>query len=309
MNRRLYLAVLAMGGTIALLCPRHAEAQLPQRIERCLPYPTFAQEVADMMPAQDVQKPEEKIVIEDVRFEGDTKLSKSELEKIKSYIRRGEPVAAPEGYEEVAEVSQGLWEDRGYYRAKVTAIGINLGRDGDRERAAIVLQVNAGRLYRMGKINFGSMSDRLVFPESELRSLVGMRTGDVFSAAKIRGAFDRLKNRYGSVGYLDFTSEPRFEPNDADGVIDVYLTFDQGRQFRIGDVRIIGLDLKTESELNGALKPGEVFNPERLDKFLREHRSQLPYGWTPQEAEINRDFKHGTVSFKFDFVPCQQSVN
>jgi outer membrane protein assembly factor BamA len=303
--------VLGMSAVTALACPRPAEAQLTPRLERCLPYPSFAQEVAETTVAEDkeVQDHRDKIVIADVRFQGDTKLNEVELEKVKSFIQRGELNAGPAWPDEVAEVSQSLWQDRGYYRAKVTAIGINLGHDANSERDAVVLQVSAGHPYRTGKVSFRTDWGPMAFPESELSKIAELRSGDIFSVAMVHKVFDRLKNIYGDAGYIDFTSEPRFNINDADGIIDVDFILYQERQYRISSVTILGLDSRTESEMRSALPLGGVFNAGRLNQFLSEHRSKLPDDWSPQEIRMIRNVKLGTVELTFDFQSCPHYAN
>src|ERR1700735_1046119 len=113
-----FLVVLA---SFAVLIPQPSKAQLPDRLERCLPYPTYAEEIADMMPPVPDKQPEKQYVLDEIRFDGDPRLTKDGLAEVAASLKLGSSFSEPDFYESVAEAARGDWMDRGYFRAEVTA--------------------------------------------------------------------------------------------------------------------------------------------------------------------------------------------
>ena len=301
MIRRLPFLLAAISGLACLAPP--ASAQLPERLRRCLPYPTLAEEIWDMMPAP---PPEREFFLDEIHLDGDTKLPKAELEKIAADLMPSEPFAEPNWYNEVAQVARGEWQDRGYFRVEITATPKQLRHDQSSEHDAVMLHVQAGRQYRTGEIQMlpSSPDDLLAFPLDELRQLVSLQRGDIFDTSKLRAAFDNLKRRYGENGYIDFTAEPNFDVNDVDGVINLTLRLDQQKQFRVSKVTVLGLDPSLEAQLRSAVPVGEPFNYTKILEFIHDHRSKLPDWAGPRDMELQRDQKQGLASVTFDFRDC-----
>src|SRR5713101_5500014 len=106
-----------------LLWPHLLSAQLPERVERCLPYPTLAQEIRAMMeetePKQE-QPPEIKIT--SVKFGRETRLSQAIRTRIVLAITRHQfyDDSKFDWLDELKEMPvKGALQDLGYFRAKV----------------------------------------------------------------------------------------------------------------------------------------------------------------------------------------------
>lgn len=293
----LFLTVLA---SFAALIPQVSKAQLPERLQRCLPYPTYAEEIDDMMPPM----PEKQYVLDEVRFDGDTQLTKAELAEIAASLKPGSFFSEPDFYESVAEVARGDWLDRGYFRAEVTSSTEMVSQDPAEDHYAVILHVKAGRLYRTGEIRFENKTGPTAIPVDELRKLVPLQKGEPFATDKLREAFDALHKRYGEVGYIDFTSEPDFEIDEQNGIINLTLRLAEGKQFRVAEVEIFGVDAETESQLRSTTPVGEPFNYEKIVAVAEANLSKLPDGWWPEDIGIQRDWKSDTVRVSFNFWSC-----
>ena len=62
-----------------------------------------------------------KVFLDEVRFEGDTKLSEAELREAAEFILHEGQALRPDQYDDLAELGRGAWQDRGYFRAEVTS--------------------------------------------------------------------------------------------------------------------------------------------------------------------------------------------
>ncbi len=305
MVRRALLCALVSAMPAALI-PQLAQAQLPDRLQRCLPYPTLAEEVSDLTAGP---APKKQYFADEIRFDGDTQLTSAELEKVAIALAPGTPLGEPDFADDVAEAARGQWQERGYFRAEITASTELLRHDPSAEHYAVNLHVKARMQYRTGTISLSGTNDHTAFPLDELRKLVFLQEGDLFDVAKLRASFDALKGRYRDAGYIDFTSEPQFDIDDDKGIINLVLRLDESKQFRIAKVEVFGVDSNIESALRSAAPVGEVFNYDRILAAIDENKSRLPQGAGPDDIEVSRDLKSGTVGVRLNFWSCPAPKN
>jgi outer membrane protein assembly factor BamA len=305
MLRRALLFALVFAMPTALF-PQSAHAQLPDRLQRCLPYPTFAEEVSDLTPTP---APKKQYFADEIHFDGDTQLTKAELEKVATALAPRTPFSEPDFADQVAEAARGEWQDRGYFRAEVTASTELLSHDPSAEHYAVNLHVKAKKQYRTGTISLSGTDDHRAFPLDELRRLVLLQEGDLFDTSKLRASFDALKKRYGDAGYIDFTSEPQFDIDGEKGVVNLILKLYESKQFRIAKVEVYGADSVSESALRSAAPIGEIFNYHRILVAIDENKSRLPEGAGPDDIEISRYQTTGTVCITFNFWSCPAPKN
>jgi outer membrane protein assembly factor BamA len=249
--------------------------------------------------------------LDEVRFDGDTKLTRAELDEAAQDILREARDLSPDRYDTLADVGRTPWQDRGYFRVGITSTVEQLSHDPTSEHFGIVLHVNAGRIFHAGEIrltNYRS-DEPTVFPIEELGSLLPIRHGDVFDTSKLREGFDALKKRYRKSGYIDATILPEFDIDEDAGVINLTLRFDEEKQFTIASVKVLGLDSSLQQELRSVAPVGEPFNYDRFVEFLDANKSRLPDGAGPDNLDVARDFAHGKVYVTFDFRSCQQASN
>ncbi len=289
----------ALLAACAIVIPRPACAQLPERIQRCLPYPQLAEEIVAMYPAP----PEKQYFLDEIRFDGDTKLSASDMKSIAAELKHPSAFTEPDWYDEVAEIAQQLWGDYGYFRAQATSSAIKLSEDSVSEHDAVVVHVNAGRQYRVGEIRIVSADgdEPLAIPAQELRELVHLQKGEVFNLSKLREAFHLLNRRYARVGYIDTTSQPNFDFNEEEGVIDLTLRIDQQRQFRVKEVHTAGVNAEMETNLRAVTPVGEPFDYEKILAFIDANRARLPAIAGNGAIQVKRDVRNATVIVNFEF--------
>ncbi|MGB9069923.1 MAG: POTRA domain-containing protein [Candidatus Acidiferrales bacterium] len=311
-RRSLPILVLAAAGLLFRAPASHA--QLPERVERCLPYPTYAQEVDAMFSKSELNKAAAKrvVVIDSVDFDGPITLPEPARLKLVDDLKRREFDADSKWLDEVAEVSlRGTWQDLGYFKVVAKAAARDTGGDALHEHVALTAHVEEGLQYFQGGLNIRSV-DRdapLVFTQEVLRHVYPLREGDLFDADKIRKSLDAYRQLYAAHGYIDFSAVPDFDVDDADRRISLTLELDQNRQFRIDQVEVDGLDPRTESILRSMIKPRDVFNYDLVKAFFEENKALLPPDASLGDLEINRNVKEGTASLRFDFFTCPTSAH
>ncbi|HLB88357.1 MAG TPA: POTRA domain-containing protein [Terriglobales bacterium] len=298
MGRRTARQFVLLGVIYTLFCSPPICAQFPQRLKRCSPYPTLAEEISAIR----AETPHPKVIIDTVRFEGATHLPDSVLEQLIASVKQQEFEADSDWIGELEEVGiRGTWQQQGYFHAKVTAKVQPVGGDSTHERFSVTVHVDEGPQYRLGDIRFVGET---VFPPEELRKLIPLREGELFNVAKIRDGIEALRKMYRSKGYIDFVAGPETEVDDVRQCISLVMEVQEGPRFRVRRVEVIGLDPRMETLLRSKLKSGEPFNPELVDDFYKENKSVLPPEVSPQDMEVYRNVRNSMVDLVFDFWTC-----
>ncbi len=300
MGCRPTLPFVLLGIVYAMLsCPSTC-AQLPKRLQRCLPYPTLADEIREMQ--QETPRP--KVRIDAVTFPGAIHLPESIWAQIAASLEHASFDSDSDWIGEVQQVVTNAWQEHGYFYAEVSAQAHLLSGDPTHQRFSVTVHVDEGRQYWLGDIQFGYAT---VFPSQELRNVFPLRDGGVFNIRKIREGFEALRTLYGSQGYIDLVASPVTQVDNAHQRISLLVEVQEGKQFRVGSVEVLDLDQTMESLLKSKLRPGDPFNPRLVEDFYNENKSVLPAGVSPKEdMRLKLDFRNGTVAIVFDFGSCPQ---
>jgi outer membrane protein assembly factor BamA len=285
-------------------------------LDRCLPYPSLADEVSDMREevrakiAANVgpETAQSTVVIDEVKFDGPIRLPASAREQLVAELKERTFKADSEWSEDTQWSIRGAWADEGYYKAEPTARAQVISTDKTVQHVLLTVHVDEGFQYRLGDIQFRSSDpdDSLIFSSDELRKLLHVQVGEVLRAKEIREAFDAMKDLYGLHGYIDVVFTPLMEFDDARSRVTLVLAVDQQQQFRLGKVEVFGPDPPTENLLKSMLKPGDIYQYQVVENFLKEHKSSLPPDVSFEDIDFHRNISAGTVDIRFNFQTCDQ---
>lgn len=208
-----------------------------------------------------------KTAIKSVRFEGNSRVSSSELNgviKTRKYRALLSPVLKTGRLnqdqlgEDVAAIRE-YYQNHGYSDVQVREPVVNRSNG----RVDIVFQISEGAPYKVGTVSFRGGK---LFPESEFQRVTKLRSGAVYSPAAVQADVKALQDLYGARGYVDFQAGARPSPG-GDHVTDLTFSMEEGSASHVGRINITGntrtKDKVVRREL--ALAPGEVFNTVRLD--------------------------------------------
>lgn len=216
----------------------------------------------------------QRIPLAEVRFEGSRSFSSQELaSKMEEYL--ADYPKMQRGYDSyVFEFCTrrlvNFVRSRGYLQA-------TLGqptKEIDGRGLVLMVPVDEGVLYRLGEIKIEGAE--AVAPE-EIREMLSLRQGDIANGEEIgKWLFEDLKRLYGQRGLIEYTGdlEPEFKvaTNGAnEGVVDFKVTIDEGRQFRLREIRFQGSNLP-EKELLSLLRirAGDIFNQRLFEESIDE---------------------------------------
>ena len=252
-----------------------------------------------------------KVIVDRVEFDRPVHLSDSDVEQI---VRTANEMGADADadadsrpwVDALTEIGlRSAWQDQGYFKILVTAYARPIGGDSDDERFVVAVHVeNEGPQFHLGDIRFTGGKG---LPEAELRQVIPMREGEIFSVAKVRASIEALTKLYGSNGYIDFTVEPNTEVDEHLQRISLEMRLDEQKQFRVGTFVIRGLDPSLEARLRSIVVPGEIVNMEPIFAFFREIESVLPPRGI-DNLKITRNVRTGIVDLTFDPRSCPSLV-
>jgi outer membrane protein insertion porin family len=164
----------------------------------------------------------------------------------------------------------------------------------------IAITIDEGDRYRMGKLYIRSSDPEkgLSLKREALEKAFPIKTGDIFSVAKVRKAVEDYGKLYGQFGFIDFTAVPESDVNEAKKTIDLTLDFDEGKQFYVRRIEFSGNTTTRDKVIRRELliNEGDLFNNHLWELSLLR-LNQLGYfdAIKPENAEIKRDTKNGTV--------------
>jgi outer membrane protein insertion porin family len=135
-------------------------------------------------------------------------------------------------------------EDKNQLRAYYRSLGFFQARVGcekiyDDSGKWLTLRfiIDEGPRYRVRNLTIEGNS---TFETQQLQDQLDLQSGDYFHLTKMNRDVNTLRDLYGSNGYVyaDVRAEPRFLEDTADGQLDLVYNVDEGRQFRVGEIRV-----------------------------------------------------------------------
>jgi len=298
-----------------LACLPCAFGQLPKRLEKCLPYPTLAQEIREMQPAPD----QVRVHVTRVEFDPNDDIPADAQEEISAELRRRvfKPDADSSYQKDLANeitevpVREAL-RNRGYFKATAASKLTVLWSEEPDVGVVVAISAMPGPQYRTGDIRIVSAESGypLEISPEVLRALIPLQRGELFSVEKVRSGLQDLAVAYGREGHVDMTAEPDTEVDEDRKTVDLVVKIDQQVQYHVGSIEILGVNAVTQEKLMESLpKPGEVFDRTKLDEFFKINLTTLLPDVSRDDVNIRRDTKSKTVTILFDFRACPTSSN
>jgi outer membrane protein insertion porin family len=141
------------------------------------------------------------------------------------------------------ETLRSWYLNRGYLEFNIDSTQVSI--TPDREKIFITVAITEGPVYRIGALK---LSGELIVPEKELRELLLIKPGDVFSREKIVDSVKRVTDRLGNDGYSFANVNPVPDLDREKRVAAFTLFVDPGRRVYVRRVNISG-NQKTQDEV------------------------------------------------------------
>lgn len=173
------------------------------------------------------------------------------------------------------------YQQRGYLEAEVDR---RISVSDDQKDGRVTFLITEGPQWTVGDIRVqGFNGQPLVLPAAQVKLLMELKPGDVYSANKLRASANRITDHYGQLGYLETrlvrrnTTDPRASGidrqfNPETNTVDLLVTLDQGVPSTVGKVIVRGNSLTRTKvvlrELRG-VTPGRPFDRTGLERSRR----------------------------------------
>lgn len=198
-------------------------------------------------------------------FKGNEAFSTAELQNKMAAVAIGTLFTEERFREMLNNQVRPIYETKGLLRVsfpKITAT-----RNADLEGLDITVEVVDGPEYKLRKVS-------LTGAESALLTDAAFKEGEVFRLHEIVDGLERLRAVIRSNGYMRVSTESTRTYSDADKTVDMQVNVNRGPQYKMGRLKISGLDITTEPEIRKmwGLKEGAVFRDQYPERFLQRIR-------------------------------------
>ncbi len=210
----------------------------------------------------------------------------------------------------LAEAIRPIYLAKGYLRAKVGPAQVRLSGDPNKkfpETIPVYVPCEPGAIYHWKDSAWKGNS---AVSTETLKRALRVNPGDVADGMTIEGGWDRVREQYGHLGYLEAKVEPVASYDDQAHTVSYAVTISEGKQYRYQDLKITGMSLAGERMIQDAwpLKPGDVMDKTAFEQFLLQlesHREaifkDLPVHYDSVGHWLQTDPEKGTVEALLDF--------
>ena len=205
--------------------------------------------------------------VSQIRFEGNAHVSTWRLRKeMKTKRKTIVSFVDKSGRLDEAQLQQDLDSIRDWYH-NLGYIDVEI-KDVRKERSpkgalTITIVIAEGPQYHVGKL---TISGEKVAKESNIRALLKMKEGSVYSPKQLHDDAKAVADAYGSGGYVDLVILPEGTPSGP-AQIDVHYKIEEGERSFLQRINIVG-NTRTKDKVirrEVLVAPGDVFNTVRVD--------------------------------------------
>ncbi len=209
-----------------------------------------------------------KLIIRRISFTGNDsvlpkdmiKVMKTKTANILSFLTKAGRLV-PSQMDEDKEAIRTLYQNRGFADMKIS--DVQTQSIGDGKGVDLVISISEGPQYRVSSVAIEGCS---VASSAELESFLKMRAGSLYTPEGMSADLKKLRDFYGSRGYVDMVAQPQV---DTGGDAQIKLTYriDEGVQSYVNLINVQG-NTKTKDKVirrELAVQPGGVFDTTLVD--------------------------------------------
>lgn len=164
------------------------------------------------------------------------------------------------------EAIRTFYLDRGYLDFKIDSVQVSIAPN--KEDVFITINMTEGEQYRIGEVK---LEGDLLGLETDLTSLIGIKTGDIYNEANVNKTSEAIVNKLSSLGYAFASVTPNPTHSPTGNVADIIYTVDPGRRAYVRKVIISG-------------------NTRTKDEVIRREIRQYEAAWYDSEkVKLSRD--------------------
>ena len=81
---------------------------------------------------------------------------------------------------------------------------------GRGKKVDVTIPIEEGDRYRLGRF---LIRGNKLFKQEQLKSVLQLKSGDIFNLSKVRKSIENFQKLYGAYGYINFTADPDIVPD------------------------------------------------------------------------------------------------
>ena len=208
------------------------------------------------------------------------------------------------------EAIRPIYLQQGYLRAKIGPAEVRLTGNPNQkfpEDIGVFVPCAPGALYQWKEVQWNGNKS---VATATLNEALGMKQGDPANGMTIEGGWDRVRDAFGRLGYLDAKVTPKASYDDQAHTVSYIVDVVEGKAYRYHEMTITGMSLAGERLIRDAwtTKPGDVLDKVAFEQFLttlESHRDNifkgLPVHYDTVGHWLQTDPDKGTVDVLLDF--------
>lgn len=196
-----------------------------------------------------------------------------------------------------------FYMDRGYAEFKV--ISTESAITPDHKFFYITLNISEGKKFKFGSYH---LNGDTIVPKEKLKDLIKIKSGEVFSKAKLLASVAAIKDKIANKGYAFVNVQPVPEIDREKGIININFYVDAGRKVIVRKINFAGNTMTNEIVFRRDMRFVEdsIYNKSGLKKStmkLQQHPyvSSAGYNLTPvlgtnNQVDVNYDIKERSAN-------------
>lgn len=226
--------------------------------------------------------------VAEVRFTGNQVVPVAELNNALGAVAIGVPFRETTIRQLLDANVRPLYEARGRMTAAFPKIEAEKAKDVDGVR--VTVQVDEGPEFKFGEIR----ATAGVVNAKELLTIVALKPGELANFNNVDSAIDRIQQRLRAGGYMKAKTRAERNLHEKARTVDVTFISEPGPQFKMGKLKIEGLDVISEPAIRKiwTMKEGSPYNSDYPQKFL-DHVSAEQYFENLRSTKFTQDVHEG----------------
>lgn len=214
-----------------------------------------------------------KVKIKEIKFEGNRAISSRKIKKVMSTSERKiYSFITGSGFYKKYEMLQDLekikdlYHDNGYLKVSVGEPKIEFSKD--KKWMTIIIPISEGPQFKVSSV---SLTGYEKSEEKEIKDLVKLQVGQVFSKSRMRKDIESITSYYSDRGYALASVNPDVLPNEEKQTVEVVYNIKRGDKYSIGRINISGNVKTVDKVIRREIRvdEGDDYSASKIQKSKR----------------------------------------
>jgi outer membrane protein insertion porin family len=141
------------------------------------------------------------------------------------------------------------YQDRGFANFRINSVQVAIAPD--KSDIFITANITEGQIYRLGDIK---VAGNTIVPDAEIRKLLVVQSGQIYSQKNISATQEAIKNRLGAEGFYFAKVEPVPTTDDETKIVNLVLFVDPGSRVYVRHINFVGTTRSNDETLRRELR-------------------------------------------------------